>query len=612
MKLNYNLKTLLFLFVPALCVFGIEFLNYSYVKGALFIAYTPLIIAAAVEMCLLILSRFIKKNIPNIIYILLFFCIFGVSYFILPSLFLNFLVVLSLELIILGITKRYDVSSIIVIIVCFLLGQLNSYVIRFRGTAINWADLKAVNTAKNVFSNYDYSLTKDEIIILFLYFVLLIFILLVKNNGSNLKIGSRLVSSTIGVGIISLLLFTNVVQLIGIEESLFHKQPNGLILNQLLVFDRYIVKFPKDYSLENINKIASSIKKEDIDDTNTPQNIIVIMNEAFSDISFSGEIDIPNIKALREDTVSGTAYVSVFGGNTANSEYEFLTNNSMFFLNSSLVPYTLNIINENSPSIVKSLGNLGYETIAFHPWLKSGWNRETTYRNLGFDKQLYIEDFESWESYGDFPSDKWDYEQIINLHKNKSSDKLFLFNITIQNHSPNKDIVKSIEQCDRDIADLINYFSNIHENTMIVFFGDHQYMMDNDFYERHLKTSVTELSGELREEIYTVPFFIWCNYDIEEQENVKTSLNFLSTIMFDVANLPLNKYQVYLKDLYSEVPIIHANGIWDSNGVYYESCDGLPEEIKTKINNYKNIQYNSMIDTENLIEDFFEIPEKVS
>ena len=43
--------------------------------------------------------------------------------------------------------------------------------------------------------------------------------------------------------------------------------------------------------------------------------------------------------SLEENTIKGNTYVSVFGGQTPNSEWEFLTNNSMAFMPYRTVPY---------------------------------------------------------------------------------------------------------------------------------------------------------------------------------------------------------------------------------------------------------------------------------
>ena len=62
------------------------------------------------------------------------------------------------------------------------------------------------------------------------------------------------------------------------------------------------------------------------------------MNEAFSDLSVLGDYDnrmtevLPFINSLTKNTQKGWMYSSVKGGNTANTEFEFLTGLSMYFL----------------------------------------------------------------------------------------------------------------------------------------------------------------------------------------------------------------------------------------------------------------------------------------
>lgn len=55
------------------------------------------------------------------------------------------------------------------------------------------------------------------------------------------------------------------------------------------------------------------------------------------------------------------------------------------------------------------------------------------------------------------------------------------------------------------------------------------------------------------EELFTVPFFIWTNYDSETQTDVHTSLNYLSTMVLDKAGLPLTPYHKFLEDLQTKV-----------------------------------------------------------
>ena len=65
-----------------------------------------------------------------------------------------------------------------------------------------------------------------------------------------------------------------------------------------------------------------------------------MMNESFSDLSVLGDFEtnedyMPFIHSLEQgekNTVTGMLNVSVCGGNTANTEFEFLTGNTMAFL----------------------------------------------------------------------------------------------------------------------------------------------------------------------------------------------------------------------------------------------------------------------------------------
>ena len=127
---------------------------------------------------------------------------------------------------------------------------------------------------------------------------------------------------------------------------------NGLALS-FIVNLRYLkIDKPEGYSQEELAKIQdeissgnsdSNVSADNIDLTKKP-NIIVIMNEAFSDLSVLGDYTtntevMPFISSLSENTQKGWMYSSVKGGNTANTEFEFLTGLSMYFLPTGSIPY---------------------------------------------------------------------------------------------------------------------------------------------------------------------------------------------------------------------------------------------------------------------------------
>lgn len=93
-----------------------------------------------------------------------------------------------------------------------------------------------------------------------------------------------------------------------------------------------------------------------------------------------------------ENTRTGYLNVSVLGGNTANTEFEFLTGNTIGFLPQGSVAYQ-QYVQKETPSLAYYLKELDYHTVAIHPYYASGWDRDRVYPLLGFDEFLSQDDF---------------------------------------------------------------------------------------------------------------------------------------------------------------------------------------------------------------------------
>src|SRR5699024_4505619 len=89
---------------------------------------------------------------------------------------------------------------------------------------------------------------------------------------------------------------------------------------------------------------------------------------------------------------------------------------------------------EGMPSLAALAGSQGYETTAFHPYDRSGWNRVLAYDYLDFDHQLYQEDVEEPYYIRRYISDHSDYEMLYRTTEEQEG-RTFLFNVTMQNHS---------------------------------------------------------------------------------------------------------------------------------------------------------------------------------
>ena len=235
--------------------------------------------------------------------------------------------------------------------------------------------------------------------------------------------------------------------------------------------------------------------------------------------------------------------MSVFGGGTADSEYEFLTGDNMFMFSQGAIPYQTNFKGVTfMPSIVATFKILGYEAISTHPYFSSGWNRPNVYRAFDFDIQEYIEQYGDADKLRAYVSDQSDFEHLISLYENKETDEpLFVFNVTMQNHGGYTSKYNNFEQqiklrntsgkypmaeqylsllheTDNALKTLITYFDECDEPTVIVFFGDHQVQIEDGFYDELFGKSQSELSEEELMRKNLTRFFIWSNFDLNTPE----------------------------------------------------------------------------------------------
>lgn len=234
---------------------------------------------------------------------------------------------------------------------------------------------------------------------------------------------------------------------------------------------------------------------------------------------------------------------------------------------------------------------------------------------MGFDEMYFIRDYQNPQKIRNYASDKACYDKIIETYESKADGTpLFVFNVTMQNHSSYTDdfdnfhpdievsggsskalnnYLSLMKISDASIQELITYFSNADEDTVIVFFGDHQptNSVVSDIWKLNGKNG-NDLSAEDEANRYKVPFFIWCNYDIETRTNVETSTNFLATDVLTAAGIPLNDYESYLSELSESYPVITSIRTQKADG---ESTD--TQNVMGELNNYAILQYNRLFDS---------------
>lgn len=386
---------------------------------------------------------------------------------------------------------------------------------------------------------------------------------------------------------------------------------------------------------------TSSANKDGEEETDSEKpNIIAIMNESFSDLMAVGDMEVsrdymPFFRKLKENTIKGYTYSSVFGGNTANSEFEFLTGNTMAFLPDNSVPYQL-FLRTKTAGLTFNLKAQGYGPLyALHPYYKTGYSRYKIYPLMGFDHFYTSDDFSVFTDTVNYHiTDQEDYDKIIELYEDSQEEDspFYLFNVTMQNHgsydgstvetgdsvklkgnlegySKAEQYLNMVKMSDKALKRLIRYFEDVDEPTVIVFFGDHQPDLEDSFYDTLLGEKIENLEGEELQQLYKVPFLIWANYDIEEQTIERTSNNYLGTYLADVAGLEKTGYQEFLTDLREEVPCINAIGYWGKDGNFYE-IDDESSPYYDLIHQYNLLEYNNLFGKEDQQTSFFFLDEE--
>ena len=523
------------------------------------------------------------------------------------------------------------------------IGMANHYLISFRGRTLFPGDFLTLRTAANVAGNYDYRPDSMQWLTIGIFAAVLVLLSFLPREEKRPFDWRGFAPAAAGTAVFLAAFFgTGWVEGLGIEPSMWTTRGNGLVLNFTVCLKYMKVEKPDSYSQETLAALAGENPSDAADaaasaDGGTrPVNVIVIMNESLSDLSVLPGVEsnmdaMPFLRSLTENTVKGYAYSSVFGGTTANSEYEFLTGNTTAFLPAGTVPYQM-YVSPGDPSLVGQMEALGYTTIAAHPYRSSGWNRPTVYADYGFDEVYFESDFQD-RAYmrGDartgYVTDRCDYENLIRWYEEKEEGQpLFLFNVTMQNHSAYQmawtnlpkevwltgelenrfqtvnQYLSLVYQSDQAFEDLIDYFSQVEEPTMILLFGDHQPQVATNFYTDVLGTNPDTADAQKKQ---MVPFVLWANYDIPEAQGVELSLNYLSALLMDTANLPMTGYQKFLSQLWETAPVINTVGIRDAQGNWYGENAALPEELDGAIEDYKVLLYNNVFDKKDRVENFF-------
>lgn len=547
--------------------------------------------------------------------------------------YLNLLIYAVLQVAAFMITQSMRASVCITMFIGCVANFVNELVLLIRGTPLTPTDLYAISTAMKVTTTSDWHFNPDMMmgLCLGISFIALAY---------QFKIGYRKRWLRPCAAAAALCVFAvGCVGIYGIDYESFSTSTfdtestnnvNGTALSFYINLRKMEFNPPNGYSSKELKEYLSQYEDETLEGDEELPNIIVIMNESFSDLSYLGKLRtnipyMPYFNSLTGRYPNGRLLVSVLGGGTCNTEFEFLTGLSMMYMPSGCYAY-MQHITQNVDSMATYLKNYGYQTVAMHPFYEVCWKRNVVYQQMGFDDFISGEDMSSsagkyvsadrWEKgFGDdveyvrtLISDSFFYDKIKEQFENKTSDRIFIFGVTVQNHStyeydgddfeadvhiknPDGEYPRAeqylslIKKSDEALEELISYFENVDEKTIIVFFGDHQPNVEAELIDELSPYREQFVNAFLTR--YETPYLIWSNYELDNTDTGlgTTSANYLGLKTLEAAGIPLNAEYQMIRDAQKIAPAMNAWGYFDPYNVWNNRTE---DRYKDEVLNYYN------------------------
>ncbi|AET69965.1 phosphoglycerol transferase family protein, alkaline phosphatase superfamily [Desulfosporosinus orientis DSM 765] len=330
---------------------------------------------------------------------------------------------------------------------------------------------------------------------------------------------------------------------------------NGMLLGFILNTTYLAVEPPNNYQQDAIQQIIDQAKPSYTVDPNFKPNIIFVMSEAFWDptllkeVSFS-EDPIPYFHYLQKTQTQGIMLSPVYGGGTANTEFEVLTGLSTQFLPRGVIPY-VEYVRKPIEALPTALNQQGYETAAIHTYDNWFYGRNNVYKYFDFNKFISKEFFNNPEYNGQYIRDTELSKRILDeIQKTDKPD--FIYAVSMQAHGPysseetehrittsgnlTKDskailenYTETISDVDQSLKLLIQGLEQINQPSIVVFFGDHLPMLGTNYdvyKEAHYFQD--EITYEDYLNMHSVPFVVWDNFS-DKKDKLRLSSNFLGS-----------------------------------------------------------------------------------
>lgn len=436
------------------------------------------------------------------------------------------------------------------------LGITNCVILANRMTPFNVKDMSNLKEGTQILRNY-FSVTNLVIIGLGIAaFALAVILLYRKTPKRKEKVKySRAIPAVI---LIIALAFGSVQagMKTGVLDTFFGNlayayRDNGMPYSFMITWVKTGIDKPANYSAEEIRSIFSKGElgddgiytpvEDDTTDVEKKPNIIYLQMESFIDpamvkgFSYS-EDPVPNFHELMRKYSSGYITVPAVGAGTANVEFEAITGISARFFGPGEYPHKSVLTEETCESAAYDMKNIGYSSHAIHNHRGAFYNRNTVFRNLGFDTFTCLEYMNNvTKTPKNWAKDAVLTESIFDaLESTKGPD--YIYTISVQGHgkypteqvledpkiqvteSPDEEqkwayeyFANQMYEMDQFLKELTDRLKDYDEDTIVVIYGDHlpALNMTADMME----------SGDL----YKTQYVIWNNFGMPKVDKEMTT-----------------------------------------------------------------------------------------
>lgn len=540
---------------------------------------------------------------------------------ILINISIAFIFVYSLALLL----KSFNLSFLISSAIINLLAFVNYNKIFYREEPLLAKDIKNFSEGLNMGGKYELNFGKANGLFFIVSIIITVF-LITKIFKYKFDYKNRFWK----LGIFLILTVLYGYKVVG-NGSLYYSLGQKAEKNMWIEVESYFTKgflYPLSYSVKNAlpYKFAEYDKKKAIDDLskyeykNIPEdkkvNFVVIMLESYKDfykysnskLKFNRD-PYAFFHKLQRESYSGSLIVNSFGGGTFLTESNFLTGSKY-----------ASEFSKPSQGYVRYFKEQGYETVGFHPYTGSFYNRKNVYKNMGFDNFYEYDD--TFSKINENILMDYEFYPFINEKLDEIKDNYFSFAVTYQNHGPYMDdqiygnpIVEKqdnqderdynyfnnyllgIEQSSESLRILVNHLKASNEPTVLVLFGDHSPSMGEN--KSVMGTfgiySGLDTPAGIRN-IYETPYLFWAN-DSAKMKLGKTFIGegrdlepaFLMNEIFNYIGYEATPYNQYMTELKNRVVVIKKDW-FEVDGVF---TDAPNAEIRQKIKDFYNVEYQT-------------------